>query len=474
MAATTPVRAATAPARTTTTTPARASNRTPPGSVPAGIRAVAQGTLGLTAGAALPVITPSVTAAAMARLKRDGFNTVALFQWWLTAGPTSDSLTPYQGTTQDATLDQVIRQAKADGLTVSLTPAFFCSACQGGWRGTMAPANVGLFFQNYAAFVDRYATLAQADGVSTFFVGSEMSSLESQTARWESLIAGVRHRFHGALAYEENWDVLGQAQFLSALDETGVSAYFPLDNQADPNLTRLLSDWTASQSSAAPGRDWVAQMAALAAHTHRPIVFGEAGYMAGDYAARQPFLEFEGQADWQLQSDLYQAMLQTFSGQSWWRGVDWWEWYPSSGSSADDSRTPVGKTAEAMLSDWYGKGWRPVSADDALTELANGTASSAPSAHAARIESAAAPAAVTVPGVMAPDRPMVLAGGASIVDALDLPGLAPGTGAGYRGGLAGSTELGLAGLVGLLILLAAAVWFTLGRRSPARADAVTD
>ena len=444
---------------TTTTRPAPAP--------PTGVRAVGDGTQGLTAGAALPVISPGFAASALARMKGDGVNAVALFVWWLAAGPRSDTLAPYQGTPPDSDLDQVIGQARADGLAVSLTPVFYCSGCEGGWRGTMAPSDLGLFFQSYGAFVDHYAALAQADGVSTFYVGSELTSLESQTARWRSVIAGVRRHFHGTLAYEENWDVIGHAQFLPAVDEIGVSAYFPLDDQAAPNLTRLLSDWNTSQSSAAPGRHWVAELSALAARTGRPIVFGEAGYMSGDYAARQPFLEFQGQADWQLQADLYQALLQTFSAHSWWRGVDWWEWYPASGSAADDSRTPVGKTAETMLADWYGKGWRPVSADDALAALASGrAASSAASAHAARIESAAVPASVTVPGVMAPDRPMVLAGGAAIVGAVDLPGLpGPGRPADYRGGLAGSTELGLFGLAGLVMLLAAAVWFSLGRRS---------
>src|SRR6185312_12435715 len=118
-------------------------------------------------------------------------------------------------------------------------------------------------------------------------VGSELTSLEAQTSRWRSLIAGVRRHYHGTVAYEENWDVLGQAQFLSSLDEIGVSAYFPLDDQAAPNLTRLLSDWNTSQSSAAPGRHWVSELSALAARTGRPIVFGEAGYMSGDYSARQ-------------------------------------------------------------------------------------------------------------------------------------------------------------------------------------------
>ncbi|MHB1912918.1 MAG: glycoside hydrolase family 113, partial [Acidimicrobiales bacterium] len=301
---------------------------------------------------------------------------------------------------------------------------------------------------------------------------SEMSSLEADTSQWRSVISAVRSRFHGTLAYEENWDVLGQAHFLSEVDLIGVSAYFPLDDAASPDLSRLLTDWTSSRASSTPGLNWETELAGLAQRTGRPIVFGEAGYMSGDFAARQPFLDFHGQADWQLQSDLYQALLQTFSGRSWWRGVVWWEWFPPSGSVTDDSRTPEGKTAESLLKDWYRRGWRPSDPNQALTLLASGRAGTAP---AARIESASAPSSMTIPGVVAPDSPLVAAGPGA--DAA--PGTAPGTtapaagqGPVYRGRLDGWDDAGLAGLLILLAGLGAAVWMTLGRppaTTPARA-----
>ena len=439
-------------------------------SVPAGITTVADGRSGQTAGAAVPNMGTAADDAALARIKADGLNTVSLFVWWLTAGPTSDTLSPYQGTQSDASLQAEIRTARADGLEVTLTPVFYCSGCQGGWRGTMEPADATVFFAAYEAFIDHYASLAQRDGVSTFFVGSEMSSLETDTSQWRSVISGTRSRFHGTVAYEENWDVLGQARFLAAVDVIGVSAYFPLDGQASPDLSRLLGDWTSTQSSSAPGSNWADDLAGLAQRTGRPIVFGEAGYMSGDFAARQPFLDFQGQADWQLQADLYQALLQTFSGRSWWRGVDWWEWFTTSDSAADNSRSPAGKTAESLLKDWYGRGWRPADPDQSLTLLASGR--SGTPAPAARIESASAPSSVTIPGVVAPDAPLVLAGAgiqsgaASGGAGTALSGQDPG----YRGRLDGWDQAGLAGLLVLLAGLGAAVWMTLGRApAPPRA-----
>jgi len=430
---------------------------------PAGITTVAGGTGGQTAGAAVPDMGSAADDRALARIKADGLNTVSLFVWWLTPGPTSDALSPYQGTQSDTSLDAEISTARSDGLAVSLTPVFYCSGCQGGWRGTMEPSDDTVFFTSYAGFVNHYATMAQRDGVTTFFVGSEMSSLETDTSRWRSVISGVRSRFHGTLAYEENWDVLGQAHFLSDVDLIGVSAYFPLDDGASPALSRLLGDWTSSQSSSAPGHNWEEELAGLARRTGRPIVFGEAGYMSGDFAARQPFLDFQGQADWQLQSDLYQALLQTFSGRSWWRGVDWWEWFPPSGSLSDDSRTPEAKTAESLLKDWYGRGWRPSDPNQALTLVASGQTGTAPAAH---IESESAPSSVTIPGVVAPDSPLVVAGaGTSTSLGAGAPVISRATP--YRGRLDGWDDAGLAGLLVLMAGLGAAVWMTLGQL-PAR------
>lgn len=382
-----PAAAATAPAAAAT--------------APPGIRVVPDGTGGLTAGMALGDVGPAEARTELARFRADGANSVSIFVWWIVRGRSADTLSRYGGTLSDADLVEEIRQAEADHLAVSLTPVFYCLGCQGGWRGTVAPADLSAFFAHYRAFVDHYASLAQQTGVTTFYAGSEMTSLETDTSGWDAVIAGVRRRFRGQVAYEENWDVLGRATFLDRVDLIGVSAYFPLDDAPAPNLARLLSDWTASRSEVAAGSDWVAELSALAAHTGKPLVFGEAGYMSGDYAARQPFLDFEGQADWLLQSDLYQALLETFSGRSWWRGVVWWQWYPPTAGGTGSGRTPQGKTAEALLRDWYLRGWRARDPAQPIPLLASSGARRRASSGPARIQSLSPAAALTVPALVA-------------------------------------------------------------------------
>ncbi|MHB1444104.1 MAG: glycoside hydrolase family 113, partial [Acidimicrobiales bacterium] len=323
---------------------------------------VSDGTNGKVAGMAIPNVSQQQSPDEVTRLRSDGLNTIALFVWWVMQKQNSNSVEPdYQGglTETDANLELQMEASIQAGMHVILVPIFYCLSCQGGWRGTIAPSDPSAWWQSYQTFIEHYADIAQAHGATTFFVGSEMSSMEQYTAQWQHLISVTRTHFSGQIGYEENWDVLGQAKFLSDVDVVGISAYFPLDDAASPALSSLLADWTDSHASATAGQNWVKQVSNLAHSTGKPILFGEAGYMSGDYAARQPFLNYLSTTNWQLQSDLYQALLETFSNKSWWDGVVWWEWFLTSDTTSDNDRSPRGKTAEELLKHWYAMGERP-------------------------------------------------------------------------------------------------------------------
>jgi hypothetical protein len=327
------------------------------------------------------------TADAVARMKSDGINTVSLFVWWWADNPQSTSLAPYGGTEPDAQLSSQIATIRQAGLKVILVPIFYCGTCEGGWRGVMQPSDDNAFFASYTQFIDHYARLAQADGVWLMFAGSEMTTLEGMTSQWENVISSVRQNYKGLVGYEQNWDVLAHPQFLSDVDVVGVSGYFPLDDAPSPTVSQLVADWTNSHAGAYAGRNWVGDLTHLANETGKPILFGEVGYMDSTYAGRQPFLNSFFAPDSQLQADLYQALLQTFSGYSWWMGVSWWEW---SDSGADADRSPIGKPAEQLLQKWYTQGWRPSGADP--TPAPAGGATPAGGQTAAGLTPGAAPA----------------------------------------------------------------------------------
>ena len=325
-------------------------------------RTVTDGTEGKVAGMAIPSVNPQQSPNEVGRLHSDGLNTISLFIWWVQQDQSSNTIQPdyADGVTEtDADLELQMAATTNAGMKVILVPIFFCLKCEGEWRGTVQPSNPTLWWQSYQAFIDHYAGIAQQHGASTLFIGSEMTSMEKDTSQWESLISEERSRYSGQIGYEENWDVLGQAHFLSDVDLIGVSAYFPLDDAAAPALSDILTDWSDSHASATSGRNWTSKLSSFASSTGKPILFGEVGYMSSDHAGRQPFLNYYDTTDWQLQADLYQGLLETFENKPWWDGVVWWAWDLSNDSTSDDGRSPRGKTAEELLRGWYAQGERP-------------------------------------------------------------------------------------------------------------------
>lgn len=335
-----------------------------PGPQPVVSTTVPDGTDGKVAGMAIPNVSQQQSPDEVTRLRHDGLNTISLFVWWVMQKQDSDSLAPdYQDgiTETDTNLELQMESTEQAGMNVILVPIFYCLNCSGGWRGTIDPSDPTAWFTSYESFIDHYAQIGQRYGAKTLFVGSEMSSMESYTSDWEEVIADARAIFSGQIGYEENWDVVGQAKFVDDVDVIGISAYFPLDDSSSPALPDLLADWTDSHASATANENWVKELTNLADSTGKPILFGEVGYMSGDHAAKQPFLNYQDTTNWQLQSDLYQALLETFEGYSWWDGVVWWEWYLTSDTTSDDDRSPRGKTAEDLLRRWYELGQRPAS-----------------------------------------------------------------------------------------------------------------
>ena len=335
-----------------------------------GYQSVPNGTAGKIAGATVTDVGDGGMgeAAAAERLHSDGLNTVSLYVWWEVDSPTASSVHPYSDTVADTELSAEMAADQAAGLRVMVVPILYCAGCEGGDRSVLHPADVPAFFASYGAFVDHYATLAQAGGASTLFVGSEMSSLEGRLTPnlWRSLISRARSVFHGQIGYEENWDVLGNAPFLDSVDLIGVSAYFPLDGSASPSLAQLLADWHSSSMPGWRGRDWVGQVAALAARFHKPVVFGEVGYMSGDYAGAHPYLDYYANPNPGLQANLYQALLETFQGYGWWAGAVWWDYQVTPDALAVNGRTFADKPAETLLQLWYAQGLRPPDPSDPL------------------------------------------------------------------------------------------------------------
>jgi hypothetical protein len=248
---------------------------------------------------------------------------------------------------------QTVQRMRTAGLQPVLHTTVRCTGCPDKWRGSLAPKDVGRFFAGYEAAVAHDAALAARAGAALYVVGSEMSSLESHTARWRAVVARARAAYKGRVAYVANWDAYQRVGFWDAVDVAGVAAYFPLYDLERPSVGVLRDAWHRAHARGYTGRNWLGELRAFARRVGKPVLFGEAGYRAGTTAAAFPYDASSRQRfDAKTQANAYSALLETFSPEPWWAGVVWWEWYPTPGTGLA-SYNPRGLEAERVLNAWY-------------------------------------------------------------------------------------------------------------------------
>jgi hypothetical protein len=166
--------------------------------------------------------------------------------------------------------------------------------------------------------------------------------------------ASWRGATEGATAPEfENitwWDALS-----SSSGYIGVDAYFPLtQNESDVSAELLQNSWNgqppcvSKDLTVCPG-DIVARLASVSGQYNLPVVFTEAGYGSVPGANSGPPFPPGGNLNTPDNPEqLYdmQALLDTFSGQTWWAGVFW---------NGDEPISPrSGQQNWATSSNWAG------------------------------------------------------------------------------------------------------------------------
>lgn len=295
------------------------------------------------------------------RIKSTGANTVSLSVWWDYDERTS-TVRPGEMTNPDRELRLAIQSVRANGMSAAILPLLMCTSCETNWRGSIEPSNKTAFYESYRGMIERYARIAQEEGVSLLFIGSEMSSTQGDTAEWREIAATARDEYAGAIAYDVNWDAIDGVKFWDAVDIPSISAYFPLSDKRSPNLETLKRAWHKSEVEHWMGRNSVAEVQKLASRTGKRVLFGEAGYRSIDWGTKLPFdyARDEGDPNPGLQADAYQALIETFDDKPYWRGVLWWEWdLNTSNPERETGFTPREKAAEDVVRAWYAEGIRP-------------------------------------------------------------------------------------------------------------------
>jgi hypothetical protein len=289
---------------------------------------------------------PLAAAPYLATLVRDGVNTVSIY-----AGVTAGSA--YSSTVNRSALDasdnelvQATKLAQRFGLHVVWTPVVHLTS-GGGWRGTLHPTNLGQFFASYDGVVTHLAALAQANGVSMFYVGSELYAIANQASYWRHTVALVREVFHGPLSYMGTNGEELRVNWWSAVDAVGISPYLTVSYEKTPSYSVMYSTWT---------RYDLPFIHRIAARWRLPVVFGEIGFRSSDYAGVTPYTQVSQKVNETGQANAYAVLLDvTNRSQSWLYGTTLFRigtaTPPGPGNT---SYSFIGKPAECVVATRWG------------------------------------------------------------------------------------------------------------------------
>lgn len=312
-----------------------------------------------------PGVDLNKTLGDLGQMRRAGVNSVMIDVWWDVDDEKATTMHPGSITTPDDTLIKAIQQSKAAGMRVYFMPKLWCPNCSHTWRGILQPTPRTSFYDNYRAFIDKYADLARTAGADLFVIGSEMNSTQNDDlndgqgagAPWRKVAEEAKQHFGGRITYDANWDTVNEVKFWDAVDLISVSAYYPLTDDDRPSVSQIKSAWQSSKDQTFSARTWANDLATLATTKNKQILFGEVGYLSSTRAGERPY-DPSNQHEYSdaVQTNFYQALLETFQGQPWWAGVFWWEWYQD--DSPNMSYTPRDKMTEQFLKAWYVDNWR--------------------------------------------------------------------------------------------------------------------
>ena len=273
------------------------------------------------------------------RMADDGITSVTAYIYLYVDSPGSSNVTTGELTPSDATLKQVTAQAQANGLSMHYMPVLLDRATN-TFRGRYVPADLPSFFRNYTTVLDHYADLAQANGVTLFFVGSENDAIAGYGTAWKTLIASVRRHYSGALSYMATGYAGTGVKFWDALDIAAVSPYYSLGTESVITYDRLMSAWN---------KDHLPYLARLAKTIRKPLVFGEIGYVSRTLGYNNPSSSGAGLLPAPTAQQIaYRALLDAVAKSPYIYGMTLWFWDVTS-TSVDTGYSPKGKPAECTL-----------------------------------------------------------------------------------------------------------------------------
>ncbi|MBI4907244.1 MAG: hypothetical protein HY820_26705 [Acidobacteria bacterium] len=235
----------------------------------------------------------------------------------------------------DAGVEIITATARGLGMKVMLKPHI--------WRPQgdqpLSEEDRAVWFQEYTAFIEHYARLAQRIHADTLCIGVEFGQLTEFEPQWRTIIATVRSLYKGPLVYAANHGrEFESIRFWDALDYIGLDNYYPLPD-----------DYSAAEI--------VKKVEEVAKRYDRPVLLTEAGYSSAVGSHKTPWADHPPSSlSLEEQVRCYEAIFAAFYEKPWFAGVYWWKIETDgAGGPADNSMVPWGKPAMQTMKKWYAR-----------------------------------------------------------------------------------------------------------------------
>ena len=256
---------------------------------------------------------------------------------------------------------RIIKEAKAKSLKVLLKPHVVVGKnyhpkdqlkSEVTWRGDIVPK---FYWQwkdiqeNYRAYILSMARYAEAEEVDMFCVGTELKSfIDKRSNFWSALIVEIKEVYTGQLIYSANWDNYMNIPFWDQLDFIGVNGYFPISDQALPEVEQTINNW----------KPVIAQLNDYSNRYQKKIIITEFGYRNVAYAGLEPWTHnghSKHESVNQVQYNLLQAFFESVWSEEWLMGGFLWNWNYNELPEGNTDFSVQGKAGMGLVRGVFGK-----------------------------------------------------------------------------------------------------------------------
>lgn len=217
------------------------------------------------------------------RIKKSGAEWVSLVRTYFQDDAFSSTVqVDEQRTPTLESMKNIIRDAHTIGLNVQIILMLNLKELKTDqWHGMIRPKDFQQWWERYEALVLEIAEFSRDNEVEAILIGNEYASMQGYEDRWRSMIKKIREQggYQGMLGYGVNFNAMDLA-WSDALDFLGISAYWPLSLDRDPELETLNQAWQTINDKLEPWID---------SHPLVRVEFTEAGYTSQPYSSVLPF-----------------------------------------------------------------------------------------------------------------------------------------------------------------------------------------